>query len=237
MLIQCRKGDTFVIRSVRTVDLFECRRNYLQPVIADSVYPWEIIPKIGNYIRQICEGGLEGFTRISETVYIGEGVSIASTAVIEGWAVIGGRSTIRPGAYLRGNVITGEGCVIGNSTELKNCMLMDGVQLPHYNYVGDSVLGNGAHMGAGAICSNLKQDGKNVVIRGDISYETGMRKLGAILGDQADIGCGCVLNPGTIIGKGTSVYPLNSLRGVLPSGCIVKSTNDIVERIKNFQLT
>ncbi|MBR5809509.1 MAG: UDP-N-acetylglucosamine pyrophosphorylase, partial [Clostridia bacterium] len=121
-------------------------------------------------------------------------------------------------------------CVIGNSSELKNCVLLESVQVPHYNYVGDSVLGNKAHMGAGSICSNLKTDGKAVVIHGDTEYETGLRKIGAILADGADIGCGCVLNPGTVIGKNTSVYPLNALRGAFPGGCIVKSQNNIVKR-------
>jgi len=144
--------------------------------------------------------------------------------------VIGAGTEIRPGAFLRGNVITGENCVIGNSSELKNCVLLDTVQVPHYNYVGDSVLGNHAHMGAGSICSNLKSDGKAVVIHGDEDYETGLRKIGGILADGADIGCGCVLNPGTVIGKNTSVYPLTALRGVFPEESIVKSVDNVVKR-------
>ena len=120
--------------------------------------------------------------------------------------------------------------MIGNSTELKNCILLENVQVPHYNYVGDSILGNSAHMGAGAICSNLKADKKAVVIRGERAYETGLRKIGGILADGADVGCGCVLNPGTVIGKNTSVYPLNALRGVFPADCIVKSQENVVRR-------
>ena len=147
-----------------------------------------------------------------------------------GDAVIGPGTEIRPGAYLRGNVITGPNCVIGNSSELKNAVLLEKVQVPHYNYVGDSILGNFSHMGAGSICSNLKSDGSNVVIRGDRDYETGLRKVGGILADHADIGCGCVLNPGTVIGKNTSVYPLTALRGVYPADCIVKSTDNVVKR-------
>ena len=127
-------------------------------------------------------------------------------------------------------MITGENCVLGNSSELKNAILLDKVQVPHYNYVGDSVLGNRAHMGAGSICSNLKSDGKSVVIHGDSDIETGLRKIGGILADGADIGCGCVINPGTVIGKNTSVYPLTALRGVYPENCIVKSTDKIVVR-------
>ena len=173
---------------------------------------------------------LETFFSLCFGVLVGEGVKIAPTATIEGPTVIGAGTEIRPGAYIRGSVITGEKCVIGNSSELKNCVLLNTVQVPHYNYVGDSVLGNYAHMGAGSICSNLKSDGKNIVIHGDVEYETGLRKIGGILGDHADIGCGCVLNPGTVIGKNTSVYPLNSLRGVFPEGCIVKKIDDVVKR-------
>ena len=158
-------------------------------------------------------------------------MQIANTATILPPAIIGAGTEIRPGAYLRGNVICGYNCVIGNSTELKNVVLLDKVQVPHYNYVGDSVLGNRAHLGGGAICSNLKADGKNVVIHGDQEYETGLRKIGAILGDHADVGCGCVLNPGTVVGKNTSVYPLTSLRGVYPADCIVKAQKEIVKRV------
>ncbi len=189
-----------------------------------------MLPKIKEYIKELIAEGLEGFAEISEGVFVGEGVKIYPTATIEAPAIIGKGTEIRPGAFLRGNVITGENCVIGNSSELKNCVLLNKVQVPHYNYVGDSVLGNFAHMGAGAICSNLKSDGKAVVIHGDEDYATGLRKIGGILGDHADVGCGCVLNPGTVIGKGTSVYPLNALRGVIPEGCIVKSMNNIVIR-------
>ena len=142
--------------------------------------------------------------------------------------MIGANTEIRPGAYLRGNVITGPDCVIGNSSELKNTVLMRRAQVPHYNYAGDSILGSRAHMGAGAICSNFKSDGSNVVVRGDESYATGLRKFGAVLGDGAEIGCGCVLNPGTVIGKNTTVYPLTAVRGVVPAGVIVKSAAETV---------
>ncbi|MBQ7053753.1 MAG: UDP-N-acetylglucosamine pyrophosphorylase [Oscillospiraceae bacterium] len=174
---------------------------------------------------------MPGYRLLAEDVLIGEDVTIAPTATIIGPSVIGRGTEIRPGAYIRGNVITGERCVIGNSSELKNCVLLNDVQAPHYNYIGDSVLGNHAHLGAGAVCSNLKADGKNVVIRGDRDYETKRRKVGAILGDGADIGCNSVINPGTVVGKNTSVYPLTSLRGVYPSDCIVKSQKEIVKRV------
>lgn len=217
-------------KSVKINELFACNVSYLESLFAAYTYPWEMLPELKRYIQELIQNPPEGFTEISEGVFVGENVKIYATAVIEGPTIIGAGSEIRPGAFIRGSVITGENCVIGNSSELKNCILLDKVQVPHYNYVGDSVLGNHAHMGAGAICSNLKADGKPVVIRGEESIETGIRKIGGILADGADVGCGCVLNPGTVIGKNTSVYPLTSLRGVYPHDCIVKAQNIIVKR-------
>lgn len=217
-------------KSVEIKELFDCKTQYLISLFEKYKYPWEILPEIKNYIMGLIENGIEGYEEISEGVLAGKNVKIYPTAVIEAPAIIGEGTEIRPGAFIRGSVITGANCVIGNSTELKNCVMLDKVQVPHYNYVGDSVLGNHAHMGAGSICSNLKSDGKPVVIHGDTDYETGLRKIGGILADGADVGCGCVLNPGTVIGKNTSVYPLTSLRGVFPSDCIVKSADNIVKR-------
>ncbi len=217
-------------KKVKTSELFDCTVPYLKKLFDESEYPWEMLPKIKEHIKDLIANGLDGFTEIEEGIFVGENVKIAKTATIEPPAIIGSGTEIRPGAYIRGNIITGRNCVIGNSSELKNCVLLDKVQVPHYNYVGDSILGNFAHMGAGSICSNLKADGKAVVIHGECEYETGLRKIGGILGDGADIGCGCVLNPGTVIGKATSVYPLNSLRGVFPEGCIVKNMENIVAR-------
>ena len=215
---------------VKTRELFDCKTPYLCKLFEETTYPWEILPRIKDYIKSLISDGISGYTEISDGVFVGENVKIYPTATIEAPAIIGSGTEIRPGAFLRGSVITGENCVIGNSSELKNCVLLDNVQVPHYNYVGDSVLGNYAHMGAGSICSNLKSDGKNVVIHGDTEYETGLRKIGGILADHADVGCGCVLNPGTVIGKNTSVYPLTALRGVVPADCIVKSMDNIVKR-------
>ena len=217
-------------KKVKTAELYDCETPYLKELFDNAEYPWEMLSKIKAHILSIIENGMEGYTLLKEGVLVGENVKIAPTATIEAPTVIGSGTEIRPGAYIRGSVITGENCVIGNSSELKNCVLLNKVQVPHYNYVGDSVLGNYAHMGAGSICSNLKSDGKNIVVHGDVEYETGLRKIGGILGDHADIGCGCVLNPGTVIGKNTSVYPLNALRGVFPEGCIVKSIDNVVKR-------
>lgn len=218
-------------KQVKTKDLFSCNVPYLQKLFESFTYPWEMLPNIKEYIKELIKNPPQGFKEIAEGVFIGENVTISPTATIIGPALLGRGTTVRPGAYIRGCVITGENCVIGNSSELKNCILLDKVQTPHYNYVGDSILGNHAHMGAGAICSNLKADGKNIVIHGDTDYETGLRKIGAVLGDGADIGCGCVLNPGTVVGKNTSVYPLNALRGVFPPDSIVKSQTNIVKRV------
>lgn len=220
-----------MVEQIKTAELYDCQVSYLKPLFEKHLYPWQMLPELKGYIRQLIKDGLEGFTQIAPEVLVGENVKIAPTATIEGPAIIGANTEIRPGAYIRGSVITGPDCVIGNSSELKNCVLLYKVQVPHYNYVGDSVLGNFAHMGAGSICSNLKSDGKNVIVRGTENYETGLRKLGGIIGDHGDIGCGCVLNPGTVIGQNTSVYPLTSLRGVYPANCIVKATKEVVERV------
>lgn len=215
---------------VKTKDLYDCTVPYLKELFEESEYPWEMLPKIKEVIASLLDSGIEGFSELKEGVLVGKNVKIADYVTIEAPAIIGSGTEIRPGAYLRGNVITGENCVIGNSSEIKNAILLEKVQVPHYNYVGDSVLGNKAHMGAGSICSNLKSDGKAVVIHGDTDYPTGLRKVGGILADGADIGCGCVINPGTVIGKNTTVYPLTSLRGVYPANCIVKAQEKIVVR-------
>ncbi len=215
---------------VKTHELFDCEISYLKPLFAAYQYPWEMLPHIKEHILSLIESGLEGFTLLKEGVLVGREVKIHESAVIEGPVIIGHGTEIRPSAYLRGAVITGSGCVLGNSCEYKNCILLDGVQTPHYNYVGDSILGNRAHMGAGAVCSNLKSDGKDVVIHAEPPIPTALRKVGGILADGADIGCGSVVNPGTVVGKRTSVYPLTALRGVYPPDCIVKATDHVVER-------
>ena len=221
-------------KKVKTAELYDCRVPYLKELFESNEYPWEMLPKIKDLIASLLDSGIEGFTLLKDGVLVGENVKIAPTVTIEAPAIIGHNCQLRPGAYLRGNVITGSGCVLGNSSEYKNCILLDNVQTPHYNYVGDSILGNKAHTGAGTICSNLKSDGKAVVIRGEENIETGLRKIGGILADGADVGCGCVINPGTVIGKNTSVYPLTPLRGVYPANSIVKSQTEIVPRKTNY---
>ncbi|MBQ7363797.1 MAG: UDP-N-acetylglucosamine pyrophosphorylase [Clostridia bacterium] len=212
--------------------LFSTVPDYMRPLFEGVTYPWELLPRLRGFVDSVTASGLEGFTEYAPGVLVGAGVTVADTATVIAPAVIGPNTEIRPGAYLRGYVITGEGCVIGNSSEVKSSVLLDRVQIPHYNYVGDSILGNRSHMGAGSICSNLKNDGTNVVVRGERDYSTELRKLGAILADGANVGCGCVLNPGTVIGRNSDVYPLTSLRGVVPADSIVKSSGNIVKKIK-----
>ena len=216
--------------NIKTSELFSTEVPYLKEVFDKSTYPWEILPQIKEIVARVIESGLEGYTEIMPGVLVAENVKIAKTATIEAPAIIGKDTELRPGAFLRGNVIVGEKCVVGNSSELKNCILLNHVQVPHYNYVGDSILGDYAHMGAGSILSNLKSGGKNIVIHGDKEYETGLRKIGGFLGEYADIGCGSVLNPGTIIGKNTQVYPLSMLRGCFPENSIVKSQENVVDK-------
>lgn len=213
---------------IKICELFEINNNLIAPIFKDSTYPWEILPHIKSYIECLIASKPSGFYEYAPNVLIGKNVKIASNVTITAPAIICDNTEIRTGAFIRGSVFIGEGAVIGNSTELKNCIILNGAQVPHYNYVGDSVLGNKSHLGAGAICSNLKADKKNVVIKGEKEYQTGIKKIGAILGDGTDIGCGCVLNPGTVIGKNTNVYPLTSVRGVIPENRIVKSMQNIV---------
>lgn len=194
-------------------------------------HPWEVLPLIKNYILEIIPNLGSEFKEISENVFVHESVKIADTAVINGPTIICKDTEVRPGAFIRGSVIVGEKCVVGNSTEMKNAIIFNNCQCPHYNYVGDSVLGEKAHTGAGVILSNFKSDGSNVKIRRDNEViETGLRKFGTILGNHADIGCNSVLFPGTIIGQNTNVYPLTRVRGEVLPNRIVKDTDVIVEK-------
>lgn len=213
---------------ITVAELFDISDLYFKKIFDDVLYPWNLLPVLKTLISSFPKSN---FTEIENGVFVGDNVNIHPSAVIEGPAIIGSGTEIRPSAYIRGSVITGENCVIGNSTEVKNSILMNRVQIPHFNYVGDSILGNHSHLGAGSICSNLKSDGSKVVIHASENINTDLRKLGAILADNADVGCNCVLNPGTVIGKNTSVYPTNSLRGVIPPNSIFKSSDNIVSKI------
>ena len=215
-----------------TTSLFEVRRSRLGDVLSLYVYPWQILPELAAHIRTLGAAlPTERFKQVGEEVWIAKTATVAGSAEIAGPCIIDEDAAVRTGAFLRGAVMVGRGAVVGNSTELKNALLFDGVQVPHYNYVGDSVLGYKAHLGAGAVTSNVKSDRSLVVSKnGDERLETGLRKCGAMIGDRAEIGCGCVLNPGAVIGAGAQIYPLSSVRGVVPAGYIYKAADNVVKR-------
>ena len=200
--------------------------------LAGFTYPWEALAGISDCILAIGATLSEAeYDRIGEDIWVSKRATVAKTASINGPCIIGPEAEVRHCAFIRGSAIVGAGAVVGNSTELKNCILFDGVQVPHYNYVGDSVLGYKAHMGAGSITSNVKSDKTAVVVRGDgEALETGRRKFGAMLGDFVEIGCNSVLNPGTVIGAHSNVYPLSSVRGVVPRDSIYKARDCIVKK-------
>ncbi len=215
-----------------TGELYDLTHTLAAPLLEKTQYPWQALPGIKEFVRALGASLPEGeYDQPEEAVWIAKSAKIAKTATICGPCIIGPETEVRPGAFIRGSVLVGCGAVVGNSTELKNVILFDGVQVPHYNYVGDSILGYKAHMGAGSITSNVKSDKTLVVVKdGAEQIETGLKKMGAILGDHVEVGCNSVLNPGTVIGRGTSVYPLSSVRGVIPAGHIYKREGCVVER-------
>lgn len=213
-------------------NLYNLDETIASKIFEGATYPWEVLPKIEEFIKELGNTlSSEEYEKRGEDIWIAKTATIAPTAYIKGPAIIGKNAEIRHCAFIRGKAIVGEGVVVGNSTELKNVILFNKVQVPHYNYVGDSILGYKAHMGAGSITSNVKSDKKLVVVKNkEEKIETGLKKFGAMLGDNVEIGCGSVLNPGTVIGKNTNVYPLSSVRGVVPSNSIYKKQNEIVEK-------
>ena len=215
-----------------TKNLFDLENTIAGKYLEKYEYPWEALPEIKNFIKDLIkELDKSEFKEIGDNVWVHNSVSIAPNACIEGPAIICKDSEIRHCAYIRGNAIIGEGCVIGNSCEIKNAIIFNKSQVPHFNYVGDSILGYHAHMGAGSIVSNLKSDGKNIIVKdGEEKLETGLRKFGAIVGDNVEIGCNSVLNPGTVVGKNSNVYPLARVRGLVPSNSIYKDEDNIVEK-------
>ena len=202
-------------------------------LLESKTYPWEVLPCISEFIVKLGNTlSEEEYEKMGENVWIAKSAKVAPTAYINGPAIIGKDAEVRHCAFIRGNALVGEGAVVGNSTELKNVILFDKVQVPHYNYVGDSILGYRSHMGAGSITSNVKSDKKLVVVKGKEAHiETGLKKFGAMLGDEVEVGCGSVLNPGTVVGSHTNIYPLSSVRGVVPSHSIYKNQNEVVDKI------
>ena len=203
-------------------------------IFEGATYPWEVLSKISDFIRALGKTlPEEEYDQAGEDVWIAKSATVFKTAYIHGPAIIGKNAEVRQCAFIRGNAIVGEGAVVGNSTELKNFILFNKVQVPHYNYVGDSILGYKSHMGAGSITSNVKSDKKLVVVKaGEEKVETGLKKFGAMLGDEVEVGCGSVLNPGTVIGSHSNIYPLSSVRGFVPANSIYKKQGEVVEKIE-----
>ena len=214
-------------------ELFDLSHTIAKELFSGCEYPFEAIPKIKEHIAKLSASlPKDEYEEISEGVFAARDTKISDKATILGPTIIGHGTEVRPGAFIRGSVIIGEGCVIGNSTEIKNAVIFDGAQLPHYNYVGDSILGYKSHMGAGAITSNVKSDRSSVAIKcGSVNIRTGLKKCGAFLGDFVEIGCGAVLNPGTIIGNNSIVYPLSSVRGIVGERSIYKRSGEVVDKI------
>ena len=212
--------------------LYNLDETIAKELLESVTYPWEALPKIAEFIVEL-GNKLDSnvYDKIGEDIWIAKNAKVAPTAYIHGPAIIGENAEIRHCAFIRGKAIVGEEAVVGNSTELKNVILFNKVQVPHYNYVGDSILGYKSHMGAGSITSNVKSNKKLIIIKnGKEKIETGMKKIGAMLGDEVEVGCGSVLNPGTIVGKNTNIYPLSSVRGIVPEKSIYKSRNEVVEK-------
>ena len=220
----CKISNLYNLDETIAKDLFE-----------GATYPWEVLPKISAFILQLGSTlSEEEYEKIGEDVWIARSATVAPTAYIHGPAIIGKNAEVRHCAFIRGNAIVGEGAVVGNSTELKNVVLFNKVQVPHYNYVGDSILGYKAHMGAGSITSNVKSDKKLVVVKdGRERIETGLKKFGAMLGDEVEVGCGSVLNPGTVVGRHSSIYPLSSVREVVPADSIYKKRGEVAEKYES----
>lgn len=213
-------------------DLFSLKDSIAAPLFEGATYPFEVLPKIGGFIKQLGPTlDPEIYELRGKDIWIAKSALIAPTASITGPCIIGENTEVRHCAFIRGNALVGNNCVVGNSTELKNVVLIGSVQVPHYNYVGDSVLGMRSHMGAGSITSNVKSDKTLVTVKvGNERIETGLKKFGAVLGDGVEVGCGSVLNPGTVIGQNTNIYPLSSVRGFIPANSIYKNAGEAVTK-------
>lgn len=218
------------MEEMKNTELFDLNQTIAVRIFGMHTYPWEVLPHIAKLITSIGKHLSEDeYRKLGNNIWIHKSVEIARSVMMTGPAIICKGAELRQGAYLRGNTIIGEDCVVGNSTELKNVILFNCVQVPHYNYVGDSILGYKSHLGAGAITSNVKSDKSLVVIRAvDQNVETGLKKVGAILGDGVEVGCNSVLNPGTVIGPNSNIYPLSSVRGCIPPNSIYKTAGQVV---------
>jgi len=216
---------------LKTNDLFDITHSRAGNYLSGFDYPWQALSGIKQLILQLGPALGEDFEEIAPTVWVHKSAVIAPTAYIGAPCIIGAGTEVRHCAFIRGSALVGENCVVGNSVELKNVILFDNVQVPHYNYVGDSILGYKSHMGAGSVTSNVKSDKTLVVVKnGDEQMETGLKKFGAMLGDFVEVGCNSVLNPGTVIGRNSNVYPTSCVRGMVPEGCIWKNNGVIVKK-------
>ena len=211
-------------------DLYDLSHSEAGAWLGGFTYPWEALKGIKDMILQLGATLGEDYDQVSENVWVHNTAKVASTAFLGAPCIIGANTEVRHCAFIRGSALVGENCVVGNSVELKNVILFDNVQVPHYNYVGDSILGYKSHMGAGSITSNVKSDKSLVVIHGQTPIETGIKKVGAMLGDGVEVGCNSVLNPGTVIGRNANVYPLSCVRGVIPANSIYKTGGVIVSK-------
>ncbi|MDE6962867.1 MAG: UDP-N-acetylglucosamine pyrophosphorylase [Lachnospiraceae bacterium] len=213
-------------------NLYTLEETIAAELLKEVAYPWEALPKISGFIVALGKTlPADKYEEVKENVWIAKSATVAETANINGPAIIDEDAEIRHCAFIRGNAIVGKGAVVGNSTELKNVILFNKVQVPHYNYVGDSILGFKSHMGAGSITSNVKSDKTLVVVKnGEEKVETGLKKFGAMLGDNVEVGCNSVLNPGTVIGRNSNVYPTSMVRGCIPAGSIYKKQGEIAEK-------
>jgi NDP-sugar pyrophosphorylase family protein len=210
-------------------DLYDLTHTRAADYLAGFTYPWDALAGISDLIKSIGAAlPADEFDRVAEDIWIAKDATVFPTAYIHGPCIIGHKTEVRQCAFIRGSALVGDNCVVGNSTELKNVILFDNVQVPHYNYVGDSILGYKAHMGAGSITSNVKSDKQLVVIHNEgTDLETGRKKVGALVGDRVEVGCNSVLNPGTVVGRDSNIYPLSCVRGVIPPNSIYKMRNDI----------
>ena len=216
---------------IRTMDLYDLGHTMAADYLAQYEYPWQALAGISKLITALGPELGEDYTEISPEVWVHKTAVIAPTAFIGAPCIIGARTEVRHCAFIRGSALVGEDCVVGNSVELKNVILFDKVQVPHFNYVGDSILGYKSHMGAGSVTSNFKSDASLVTIRnGDEKIVTGLQKIGALMGDFVEVGCNSVLNPGTVVGKNTTIYPLSCVRGVVPEGHILKTGGKLVKK-------
>ncbi len=220
------------METAKICNLYTLEETIAKDLFKDHTYPWEVLPEIGAFILKLgAKLNPEEYEKRGENVWVHRTAKVAPTAFVNGPAIIGKEAEVRHCAFIRGSAIVGEGAVVGNSTELKNVVLFNRVQVPHYNYVGDSILGYRAHMGAGSITSNVKSDKTLVVVKDrEEQIATGLKKFGAMLGDNVEVGCNSVLNPGTVVGKGSQIYPVSCVRGVIAPGSIYKRQGEIVQR-------